>query len=366
MSKNTARYDAAMRTRNAEGDCIDWYDIDHPQFRLSGLAYYSRGGVMRRLPDDPKLPEAVRFLSHHTAGVRLDFKTTSKQIRLRVKLSHSSHMDHMAQTGSCGFDLYSGAPGKNFLVGTARFPFDADAYETTLLPNGFQTEKMRDFTLNFPLYSGVEKIEIGFDEKSEIAAPEPWSDSCKMVFYGTSITQGGCASRPGMVYSSLLGRALNRQVLNFGFSGNGKGEKIVAEYLADIEDVGVFVLDYEPNAKPDGIRATLNEFIDTLRQKHPDTPIIVMSSLRFNQELVFTEDTEVQQKDLAESAKFQRREVERRRRAGDGKIFFVNGASLCGKNWHEFSVDGCHQTDLGFYVISERLLPKLKKILAIS
>jgi len=328
------------------------------------LENYTPGGKMRRLPDDPALSEAVRFLSNHTSGVRLDFKSTSKQIRLRVKLSHVSHMDHMAQTGSCGFDLYSGKPGKSYLVGTARFPFDADSFETTLLRNCFPTEKMRDFTLNFPLYSGVESLEIGFDQNSEIAPPEPWSSRGKMIFYGTSITQGGCASRPGMVYSALLGRALNRPVLNFGFSGNGKGEKVVAEHLARIEDAGVFVLDYEPNARPEGIRATLSDFIDTLRQKHADTPIVVMSSLRFNLELVFTEDTDIQQKDLAESARFQRREVNRRRRAGDKNIFFINGATLGGKNWHEFSVDGTHQTDLGFFVIAERLLPKLKKILA--
>jgi hypothetical protein len=166
-----------------------------------------------------------------------------------------------------------------------------------------------------------------------------------------------------MAYPAILGRRFNIPVLNFGFSGNGKGEAIVARHLAQIPDPAAYILDYEPNALPAGIRQTLEGFIRILRQKHPDTPVFVMSALRFNREIPLTGTPDIQAGFLADSVRFQQNLIRKLQRSGDKNIHFINGAKIAGPDWHEFSVDGCHQTDLGFYFIANKLEKILKKFL---
>ena len=363
MKKNTAeKYDRNMAVNNNSDEGLRYIPISTEGIRLGGFAFCSAGETLRRLPDDPALPKAVNILAMHTAGGRIDFRSNTTRIWVKVKLQQSCHMDHMPDVGSCGFDLYIGEPGKSFMLGTSRCAGEADEFVSKLndyaLPG-----TMQNFTINFPLYSGIESLLIGVDQDAEILPPAPWKNNKKMVFYGTSITQGGCASRPGMAYTNILSRRFNLEAYNFGFSGNGRGEPEVAQHLANIPDPACYVLDYEPNAFPEGIKATLEQFIDILREKHPQTPIFVMSSLRFNREISLTSSPDIQVGYLAESARFQQSVVRKRRKAGDKNIHFIHGGKIAGKDWHEFAVDGIHQTDLGFFVIAGKLEKILKKVL---
>ncbi len=341
---------------------IQYHSPFDAPFRLSGFAYGLQDGLLSRFPDDPALPKSVRFLATHCAGGRIDFKTDSRIIFLKVELRNSSHMYHMPDTGSCGCDVYMGEPGKEFFIGVTRFKTGSDSYKCKIPRKAFHTKKIRNFTINLPLYSGIKSIEIGLEKGAKILAPAPWDSDSPIVIYGSSITQGGCASRPGMAYPAIISRKLNRPVLNFGFSGNGKGEAIVAEYLAKIDSPALFLLDYEPNAHPEGIRKTLSTFLDILRKKHPETPIIQMSRLRFLYDIPVTESTVIKTDSMINSIKFQKNEIFRRQNAGDKNIYFLSGAELCGENWHEYSVDGTHQTDLGFSVMAENLLKKIKSL----
>lgn len=362
MKNNAANYDKAMAAVPKKDGILKFIPFDTPPIRLSGFPLAPFGDKLRRLPDDQRLSDAVRVLSSNTSGGRLDFRSDTRHLQIRVKLRNASHMDHMPDVGSCGFDLYMGEPGKSVMIGTSRAKNGSDAYTSQLhareLPGQFE-----NYTINLPLYSGIESLEIGLDPEASLLPPAPWRDEQPMVFYGTSITQGGCASRPGMSYSNILGRRFNMPSLNFGFSGNGKGEPEVAGYLAQIKNPALYLLDYEPNALPEGIKNTLPDFLDILRSKHPETPIFVISSLRFNQEIIITGSPDIQADLLAESVKFQRKEINRRRRNGDKNIYFIDGGKIAGKDWHEFSVDGCHQTDLGFYMIANKLEKIFKKVL---
>ena len=355
-------YDQAMSYTAVTDENMLYHSPFESPFRISGFAYGLQDGLLSRFPDDPALPEAVRFLATHCAGGRIDFKTDSKKIFVKVELRNTSHMDHMPDTGSCGCDLYVGEPGEEFFIGVSRFPAGSESYNCKLHSYEFNNKKIRNFTINLPLYSGIKSIEIGLEDDAKILKPAPWSNDSPIVIYGSSITQGGCASRPGMAYPAIISRKLNRPVLNFGFSGNGKGEAIVAEYLAKITDPALYLLDYEPNAQPAGIRKTLETFLDILRKSHPTTPIIQMSCIRFNAELPATESTAIQFPLMSESIKFQRREISKRQKVGDKNIYFLSGAALCGKNWHEYSVDGTHQTDLGFSVMAQSLLKKMRAL----
>ncbi len=355
------RFDANMKTGEGSADGTVWLDADDPRFRLDGFAFRAPGGPFRRLEADPALPESVRVLAGHTSGGMLTFCTDSRRIRLRVQLKDISRHDHMAMTGNNGFDLYLGPAGRRRFAAVTRFAWDASGYEVQLLER--QTGKMEEFQLNFPLYSGVESFALGLEDGSKLAPPAPWTNPEPVVIYGSSITQGGCASRPGSSFPAILSRALDRPFLNFGFSGSGKGEPAVIEAIARVKKPALFVLDYQANAGAAGIRATLAGAIDTLRRKHSAVPVLVVSRIRWNRELLETGSDFMHGAEAEEAIAFQRDEVERRRAAGDRLVFFLNGETLTGADWHECTVDGVHPTDLGFHRMAAGLLPVLDELL---
>lgn len=168
------------------------------------------------------------------------------------------HMGHMPYTGQAGFDLYL---GKSFnelkFYRSSNFDFNNYEYEFTFFENA-EINDINLHMLNFPLYASVDEVLIGIDEDATIYSEENlFPNSGKIVFYGTSITQGGCASRPGSSYTQVVARHLGYECLNFGFSGNGKGQIEVAEILSKIENVKMFVLNYEANVYFDQLKQTV-------------------------------------------------------------------------------------------------------------
>ena len=178
------------------------------------------------------------------------------------------------------------------------------------------------------------------------------------MIYGTSITQGGCVSRPGSVYSNILSRKLDTEFINLGFSGNGKGEPELAHLINQISNTSFIILDYEANAS-ETIQNTIDPFIDILRQEHTATPILIMSKIRFAEE---TDGSETY-KQLINNRDFQESLVHKRKRKGDDNIYFLDGSTVLGDDYYECTVDGVHPTDLGSYRIAEALLTRIKQIL---
>lgn len=356
----TVDYDELMRARGIDRDGMRWMSLDTPPLRASGMAFRKPGEPLRRMPLDGRFPDAVNFLASHTSGVQLAFRSDTTNVAVRVKLVNDSKMDHMPRVGSSGFDLYIGEPKRRFYAGSSRFPFNADEYSGKLNQHPLPAGVTREFLVDFPLYSGVESFELGIDADASLEAPSPWDDPRPVVVYGTSITQGGCASRPGMSWTNILSRKWNLPVLNFGFSGSGKGEVAVISQLAAVENPRLYVLDYEPNAGLDGIKATLEGALDILRAAHPETPIAVVSSSRFNSEIAASGNLMERAEMFEQGVAFQRGTVERRRAAGDRKLVFIDGGMPYG-DWHEYTVDGVHFTDLGFMRAAEYLAPYLEE-----
>ena len=264
----------------------------------------------------------------------------------------------MPPTGQSGFDLYMGEPGSQKYVGTSRFEARETKYEVKLF-NG--SKKMRSFTLNFPLYNGVKSLEIGIVAGSTIKKPKAFKEDGPIVVYGTSITQGGCAARPGMAYSNILSRKMNMEFTNLGFSGNGKGEPALAKLINQIENKKMVILDYEANVYND-IRNSLEPFIDILREKNPTMPILVISKIRYASEI----NNKYQMNSLVDRAKFQKGVVDKRTEAGDKNIYFLDGGTLLGEDAHECTVDGIHPTDLGFMKMAKGIEPVLRGILKLG
>ena len=280
-----ADIDKAMAVKTASGDGIDWYSADAPGLELNGFYWRKPGEPFRRLPLDAYISQGVNYLSWHTSGGMLRFRTDSPEIQVHAVLSRNDRMDHMAMTGTMGFDLYHGSGTQKFFKGTTRFQYDQNEYTFAVLNQG-KTGEMREYTLHFPLYSGVEKFELGLTGGSILEKPTPWKDPRPIVVYGTSIQQGGCATRPGMSHTNQMSRMLNRPFINLAFSGSGKGEPEIAKILADIKDPAMYILDYDANAEVEGLNATLRTFIEILREKHPETPILQVSRLLYAEEFL--------------------------------------------------------------------------------
>jgi len=219
---------------------------------------------------------------------------------------------------------------------------------------------MRNVTLNMPLYMGVERIHVGLAPDASILPPPPFAIDRPVVFYGTSITQGGCAARPGMAYTNILGRRLNVEAVNLGFSGSGKGEPEVARAIATIGAAACFVLDYAPNTNgPEHLAETFPTFVRILRENHPRVPILALSRVRFSHDVLEPawERHRVGFEDVL------RKNVADLQKAGDRRISFHSMADALGDDFDECTVDGVHPTDLGFLRIANDLEPVLRGIL---
>ncbi len=205
----------------------------------------------------------------------------------------------------------------------------------------------------------MDSLEIGLTPGCRIEPPTPWTDPRPVVYYGTSITQGGCASRPGMCDSNILSRKWNVPVLNFGFSGNGKGEPVVIRQLAKVQNPRIFILDYVANARIAGIEKTLSCVIDILREAHPSVPVAVMTAVRDSQR-AFCGDVGPFEFRKEED------EVNRRRAAGDSLVYLVRADQPADEDWDDQTVDGCHLTDYGFAMKAKRIAPQLEAIMGIK
>jgi len=341
-----------------------WMSPKEKPFRLSGFPWFEQDQVYRRLPVQPNYPirPEVQQLSKSTAGGQIAFRTDSARLAIRVKLSGKANMYHMPSTGQCGFDLYFGETGDQHFYSISRYDHTKLEYEVMMYQ--FPQKELRSVTLNFPLYQGVEEVEIGIDPGAEVIAPVPYANNRKVIIYGTSITQGGCATRPGMAYTNILSRRIPMEFINEGFSGNGRGDPEVARVLSEISDPALLVLDYEANAgEVDLLRKTLPEFIRIYREAHPDVPILVLSKIQFGRERF---EPALLQKRM-DMMQVEMETVESYRRQGDANIHFFDGTALLGTDsYYECTVDGVHPTDLGFLRMADTLTPVLQELLGLS
>lgn len=358
---NAVRLDANMRIQQSGDKDVNWYSPLEKPFHIAGFGWLHEERLYRQLPAQPdwKLPEAVDQLANCTAGGQIRFETNAASLTVKVKLSGTANMYHMTATGQCGFDCYIGAPGEQLYYSTTVYDHTQAEYEAVIFKD--MALESRIITLNFPLYQGVEEVWIGLEREAKIAPPPAYEHSGKIIVYGTSITQGGCAARPGMAYTNILSRRINREFLNLGFSGNGKGEPELAHILSDIPDPACLILDYEANCvSTELLQVTLPEFISIYRKKHPLTPILVISRIIYAKDKFHDQMAQ----DRAERKQFQLRTVEQRRELGDANIFFYDGSQLLGEDAYECTVDGVHPTDLGFLRMANGLAPVLQKILS--
>lgn len=330
-------------------DDIVWLDASASPFELYGS---TGANPYVRMPLDvaKSVSDGVYGLSNHTAGIRLRFRTDSPYIALHVEWNGLGHMPHMPLSGSSSFDLFALKDnGAQYFVKPFIAPTTATAgYDAVLdVP-----AKMTDYILNFPLYNSVSKLAIGVSENSGFEAPAKYINEKPVVFYGSSITQGGCASRPGNSYQNFLSRAFDIDYINLGFSGNGRAEDKMIDYLANL-DMSVFVSDYDHNApSAEHLENTHYKLYQGIRKKHPEIPYIIISKPDYK----FENDADIRRTVIMDT-------YAKAIKSGDKNVYFVDGASLFADDeWQACMVDGCHPNDLGFYRFYKALYPVFNKI----
>ena len=224
-----------------------WLNAENPPFEINGLAFYNREKLFRRLPASGRFvySKGVEELAWNTSGVQVRFSAFLRTLRCKAALREYALFDHMTFIGKCGLDCYIGRNGTPARYFSSLRSEMKDRISGTLLE--LDKPEQCEIIINLPLYSGIHELLLGFDAEAVIGAPAPLASEYRAVFYGTSITQGGCANRPGMSYTNILSRMLGAECINLGFSGNGKGEPELARSISMIERAGLVVLDYEGN-----------------------------------------------------------------------------------------------------------------------
>ena len=328
---------------------IKFYNANQAPFEIFGVFYDN--GKYRRMPENvaKTVNEGVYGLHTNTAGGRVRFKTDSRYVAINTKMFSIGKMPHFALTGSSGFDLYVCEETPNY-VSTFTPPFNIqDGYESIIY---FSSSKMREITINFPLYSGVCELYIGVDDKSTISSPKPYKFQKPIVYYGSSITQGGCASRPGNSYESIISRRLNADFVNLGFSGNAKGEKEIADYIKNLE-MSAFVYDYDYNAPTtEHLKETHENMFEIIRKANPELPVVILSRPKFT-----LNDEENERLEIIRAT------YQNAMGSGDKNVYLIDGKTLMNLAGDDGTVDGCHPNDLGFMSMAKAVGDILEKIL---
>ena len=342
--------DKNMIVNTTIGDAeVVWYNVKNAPFSLHGLHEPKTSPFFCRLPLDvaAATSEGVDKLSRESAGGRVRFSTNSPYIAIRAKYLVVGRSSHLTLISTSGFDLYiDGEFGSRFIK-EFRMPYDmTDSYEQIIHLDG---EKMRSYTINFPVHAVVESLEIGLKPDAALDVARPYRDVEPVLFYGSSIVHGTAASRPGYIYPAIISRELNLDFRDIGFSGMAKGEPAIAEWMATLP-MSVFVCDYDHNAPTvEHLEATHYALYETIRKKNPDVPYIMVTRPDY-----WTLPTE--QEHILKRRDVIMTSYLKARGAGDKNVYFIDGMSFnVAPHQYEMSVDGVHPNDAGFVRMADSI-----------
>ncbi len=314
---------------------LPWWETTKPNFQR--FPERLRDG----LPQTEDGGELLWRLSQHPTGGRLSFRTDARTLRMTFRFPPSNRKWNMSDEGERGLDLWvDGTFWRCFA------PFGQEEATFTLwdgLPAAW-----REVMLYLPIYAPVEFISLTYDpEAAEVVPFKPaYALDKPLVVYGTSITQGGCASRPSNTWPAVLARMLNLDHVNLGFSGAAKGEAAVAKYVAEV-DAACYIMDWGVNnATWQELAERYGPFLDTIREKHPETPIVCVSPVYSSTEAFSTDPR------LAKMREHIRALLEG---YGDKGLIYVDGYELLGPPDADGLADKTHVTDYGFRLMADRL-----------
>lgn len=344
---------------NLQGIVPQEYQFHSPHeapFSIYGLAP-NKENTLCRLPLDwlPRMSDGVQNLSWHLAGGVVRFTTDSPGLALVWKLKGAGVMPHFTACGQSGMELFEETEQgvqqvRNFLPQMndgCGCRLNQTSY--TDLPGG-----LRHYALYLPLYNGLEELLIGISPGAQLLPGRAPKLSKPILFYGSSITQGGCATKCGSCYTHILCRRLDAAHINLGFAGNAKAEPAMAEYIAS-QSMSAFVMDYDHNAPDaDYLAKTHQPFFRIIRKAQPELPILLVSKPDYDKSPPMAQKRREVIRHTYEAALAE----------GDQHIWMLDGQTLFGESDRDLcTVDGTHPNDLGFLRMADAIEPILRKML---
>ncbi len=330
-------------------DDIVFHSVLEEPISLHGI--FHNGVQFLRMPQEAAdaISESAHNLCRVTAGGRVRFCTDSPFVAIKVKMPNVVRVSQATLTGSAGFDLY--ADGR--YVNTFVPPYNmTDGYHAL---RGLFGGGLHQVTINFPVYSEVSEMYIGIKEGATLTAADPYTYQTPIVYYGSSVTQGGCCSRPGNTYQAILSRCLDADFINLGFSGSALGEPAVGEYIKTLS-MSVFVYDYDRNSpSAEHLQKTHEPLFKTIREAHPQLPIVLVT----RQALQLSKEEQLRYEII-------RTTYENALAAGDEHVYFVDGTEMFARfGGDSCTVDGIHPNDVGFLAMANALEPVLQNCLQV-
>lgn len=328
---------------------IIFYQPYKAPFEIFGLYGDPEKNGYCRLPEDVAKATStdVADLYKHPSGGRIRFKTNSGKIVLKVKGKYSSsgHTTPMMRRGA---DVYIDTPRGSIFAGALKPNGEIESTETINLPAG-----EKEITIFMPIFGQVESFEIGLCDDATLSAHSPYTHNVPVVFYGSSITQGACASRPGRAYEALISRKYDLNYIGLGFSGSCKAEKAIVDYMATLE-MSAFVSDYDHNAPShDYLRETHHRLYETIREKHPNIPYFMISKPDFH-----FDEGNIGRRDIIMQSYLDARAK------GDKNVYFIDGSAFFnGQTVSDLTLDTTHPNDEGFRRMADYIGDVLAKVM---
>lgn len=338
-------------------------------FVLTGLPWVYERNSYDRIPADLMPMDATdlfKEIATECSGAFARIRTNSSRVYFEATVRRVKEtLYHMSRVGRSGFDFHVKKPGEALRFIQTSVPYDYGATSVTceiaVQRTGLYDERPQPETkpetyelrIVLPTYNVVDEACIYVDADAEILPPEPQHYGKTVLFYGSSITQGACASRPSNCYTNRLALNLDCPILNFGFSGHAMAEPEMAQLIAK-QDMDIFVMDYDHNApKADYLKQTHRPFFEMIRKACPDIPVIFMTKPDYG---ISLDDNDVRRSIIRET-------YDNARRNGDENVYFVDGKDFFEEIRNEATIDGCHPTDLGFDRMYHAMYPLLKALL---
>lgn len=326
-----------------------WHDVKKMNIEGRGWQNSEMESVYNRLPAKAKsvVRTPVWNLSRNSAGLYFRFITSADSFYIRWSLTDTNlAMNHMPATGVSGVDVYCKKENGWFYLGTGR-PSKA----VNNISKFFKTKSTSgqvEYMVNLPLYNGAAEMAIGLTGNEELIPAAP-STKKPIVYYGTSIAQGGCASRPGTAFTSIISRRMNTPFINLGFSGNGRLDMEIEELISELNP-SLYVIDCMRNLTLEQVKNLTEPFLRDLRKHKPGTPILLVDQTDFRMEFPNERSdalTDIYKKLISE---------------GDKNLYLLEGNNLLGSDG-EGTVDGVHPNDLGFIRMADVIQKKIEEII---
>ena len=373
---NIERYDANFKALQMNADEVEFINARDIDGAIYGLTYSEEEKLYRRMPKNvaDSVSDGVKNLSYHSAGGRIKIKTNSPYLVIRAEVEANGVMNNMSISGQWGFSIKENGLYHGVICPTGDDIFNQRGNKVaTFQGMRYIGDGEHDLTIFTPLYNRLFEVYIGVKKGSYVEKGSDYLHKNPVLFYGSSITQGGCATTSSNSYINIISEQLNTDVLNLGFSGNAKGEKVMCDYLASLSP-SIFVIDYDHNA-PDYIHLQNTHYplYKTIRDKHPTTPIILVSRPDVDRDYIEVDG--VMREPVTGFDKNADKAANRRIKVikdtydtaiknGDNNVYFICGSELIPAEIRKYAfVDTCHPNDLGFYYMAKNIGSVIKQIL---